>query len=224
MAIVDIQCLCLWLLLTCNVCPFVCPCVCSSVTMPCSSSYQGCPICFLRMKNSPHESYGCSGGREGGLLMASRNAWHLFYSKYKTTSCNIKVVDLYSTVILVPHTQCTQVQITQFYLQITPYLEALCNDAVCLSVCPCVWYWHTDCLPTCAYCSYCDNYSDHNSDETCANKKLSYCWDSWHCDKIVIVIDQLTVTVILNMTYAAFVLLIELSVCGILYPVVSPNV
>jgi len=35
-------------------------------------------------------------------------------------------VDLYSTFIVVPHTQGAQVRITQFYLQITPhslYLE-----------------------------------------------------------------------------------------------------
>jgi len=31
-------------------------------------------------------------------------------------------VDLYSTIIVVPHTQGAQVRITQFYLQITPYL------------------------------------------------------------------------------------------------------
>jgi len=31
-------------------------------------------------------------------------------------------VDLYSTSIVVPHTQGTQVRITQCYLQITPYL------------------------------------------------------------------------------------------------------
>jgi len=31
-------------------------------------------------------------------------------------------VDLYSTFIVVPHTQGAQVRITQFYLQITPYL------------------------------------------------------------------------------------------------------
>jgi len=34
----------------------------------------------------------------------------------------VKEVDLYSTFIVVPHNQATQVQITQFYLQITPYL------------------------------------------------------------------------------------------------------
>ena len=31
-------------------------------------------------------------------------------------------MDLYSTFIVVPHTQGAQVRITQFYLQITPYL------------------------------------------------------------------------------------------------------
>jgi len=31
-------------------------------------------------------------------------------------------VDLYSAFIVVPHTQGAQVRITQFYLQITPYL------------------------------------------------------------------------------------------------------
>jgi len=31
-------------------------------------------------------------------------------------------VDLYSAFIVVPHTQGVQVWITQFYLQITPYL------------------------------------------------------------------------------------------------------
>ena len=34
----------------------------------------------------------------------------------------VKVVDLYSAFIEVPHTQGAQVQITQCYLQITPYL------------------------------------------------------------------------------------------------------
>ena len=34
----------------------------------------------------------------------------------------IKEVDLYSTFIVVPHTQGAQVRITQCYLQITPYL------------------------------------------------------------------------------------------------------
>ena len=34
----------------------------------------------------------------------------------------VKEVDLYSTLIVVPHTQCAQVRITQCYLQITPYL------------------------------------------------------------------------------------------------------
>jgi len=35
----------------------------------------------------------------------------------------------------------------------------------------------------------------------------------------VIVGDQLTLTVTLNMTYVSFISLIELSICGILYPV-----
>jgi len=34
----------------------------------------------------------------------------------------VKEVDLYSAFIVVPHTQGTQVQITQCYLQITPYM------------------------------------------------------------------------------------------------------
>jgi len=34
----------------------------------------------------------------------------------------IKEVDLYSAFIVVPHTHLAQVRITQFYLQITPYL------------------------------------------------------------------------------------------------------
>ena len=33
----------------------------------------------------------------------------------------VKEVDLYSAFIVVPHTQCSQVRITQYYLQITPY-------------------------------------------------------------------------------------------------------
>ena len=33
-----------------------------------------------------------------------------------------KEVDLYSAFIVAPHTQGAQVRITQFYLQITPYL------------------------------------------------------------------------------------------------------
>jgi len=34
----------------------------------------------------------------------------------------VKEVNLYSAFIVVPHTQGAQVQITQCYLQITPYL------------------------------------------------------------------------------------------------------
>ena len=34
----------------------------------------------------------------------------------------VKEVDLHSAFIVVPHTQGTQVRITQCYLQITPYL------------------------------------------------------------------------------------------------------
>ena len=34
----------------------------------------------------------------------------------------LKEVDLYSAFIVVPHTQGAQVRITQYYLQITPYL------------------------------------------------------------------------------------------------------
>jgi len=35
---------------------------------------------------------------------------------------NVNEVDLYSALIVVAHTQGAQVRITQFYLQITPYL------------------------------------------------------------------------------------------------------
>ena len=34
----------------------------------------------------------------------------------------VKEVDLYSAFIVVPHTQGAQARMTQFYLQITPYL------------------------------------------------------------------------------------------------------
>jgi len=40
----------------------------------------------------------------------------------RSRSVKVKEVDLYSTFIVVPHTRGAQVQITQYYLQITPYL------------------------------------------------------------------------------------------------------
>ena len=43
----------------------------------------------------------------------------------------VKEVDLYSAFIEVPHTQGVQVQITQCYLQITPYLPLLLQDNIC---------------------------------------------------------------------------------------------
>jgi len=46
-----------------------------------------------------------------------------FLSNYFDLLLNeVKEVDLYRAFIVVPHTQGAQVQITQFYLQITPYL------------------------------------------------------------------------------------------------------
>ena len=47
--------------------------------------------------------------------------------KHLPVSKKVKEVDLYSAFIVVPHTQGAQVRITQFYLQITPYLP-LPND------------------------------------------------------------------------------------------------
>jgi len=44
--------------------------------------------------------------------------WH----KQKDIKVKVKEVDLYSAFIVVPHTQGAQVRITQFNLQITPYL------------------------------------------------------------------------------------------------------
>ena len=38
------------------------------------------------------------------------------------TGKKVKEVNLYSAFIVVPHTQDAQVRITQFHLQITPYL------------------------------------------------------------------------------------------------------
>ena len=38
------------------------------------------------------------------------------------TGKKVKEVNLYSAFIVVPHTQDAQVRITQFYLQITPYV------------------------------------------------------------------------------------------------------
>jgi len=40
----------------------------------------------------------------------------------RSRSVKVKEVDLYSTFIVVPHTRGAQIQITQYYLQITPYL------------------------------------------------------------------------------------------------------
>ena len=45
-----------------------------------------------------------------------------FVQENNLQNTKVKEVDLYSAFIVVPHTQGTQVQITQCYLQITPYL------------------------------------------------------------------------------------------------------
>jgi len=42
--------------------------------------------------------------------------------RYDSRKKKVKEVNLYCAFIVVPQTQCTQVRITQCYLQITPYL------------------------------------------------------------------------------------------------------